>query len=106
MVGPSYKPLPPDALYLSANDWDRRRGGEAVVKLSPFALAGASDGAMIDLEGRRGRSFAAERPTRTPMCSTRSPPMWQRFAEKKRSSSPPGRKARASACNRSSRITA
>ncbi len=59
--GASYKPLPPDALYLSANDWDRRRGGEAVVKLSPFALAGASDGAMIDLEGRRGRSFAAER---------------------------------------------
>ncbi len=57
----SYKPLPPDALYLSPGDWDRRRGGEAVVKLSPFALAGASDGAMIDLEGRRGRAFAAER---------------------------------------------
>ncbi|MGL4287478.1 MAG: transcription-repair coupling factor [Phreatobacter sp.] len=59
--GVTYKPLPPDQLYLTQEDWDRRRGGEAVVKLSPFALAGASDGAMIDLEGRRGHSFAAER---------------------------------------------
>ncbi len=59
--GAAYKPLPPDALYLTPEDWDRRRGGEAVVRLSPFALAGVSDGALIDLEGRRGRSFAAER---------------------------------------------
>ncbi|MFN3855635.1 MAG: transcription-repair coupling factor [Phreatobacter sp.] len=56
-----YKPLPPDALYLTAEEWDRRRSGEAVVRLSPFALAGASEGTLIDLGGRRGRSFAAER---------------------------------------------
>jgi transcription-repair coupling factor (superfamily II helicase) len=57
----SYKPLPPDLLYLTEKEWDAVRGAESVVKLSPFALAGASSGQMIDLEGRRGRSFAAER---------------------------------------------
>ncbi len=39
--GAAYKPLPPDSLYLTPGDWDRRRGGEAVVRLA-FALAGAS----------------------------------------------------------------
>ncbi len=29
-AGAKYKPLPPDALYLTPADWDRRRGGEAV----------------------------------------------------------------------------
>jgi transcription-repair coupling factor (superfamily II helicase) len=58
----TYKPLPPDLLYLTGKEWDATRTGEATVRLSPFALAGMSDGStLIDLEGRRGRSFAAER---------------------------------------------
>lgn len=59
--GAVYKPLPPDALYLRPEEWEARRDGEAVVRLSPFALAGVSDGTLIDLGGRRGKSFAAER---------------------------------------------
>ena len=63
--GAGYKPLPPEQLYLTPEEWDRKRGGEAVVRLSAFALAGASDGALIDLGGRRGHSFAAERADET-----------------------------------------
>ena len=56
----TYKPLKPDALYLTADAWRAALAGAAVARFSPFA---APDGAgdVIDLGGRAGRSFAPER---------------------------------------------
>jgi transcription-repair coupling factor (superfamily II helicase) len=55
-----YKPIPPDALYLNEEAWRSRLADAPNAHLSPFAQP---DGAQlaIDLGGRTGRSFAAER---------------------------------------------
>lgn len=54
-----YKPLPPDRLYLSADEWiaahARRRGGA----FTPYQVPPADN--VIDLDGHRGRNFAQER---------------------------------------------
>jgi len=55
-----YKPLPPDALYLDAEEWAGLLAGRAVADLSPFAVAQGADTA-VDAHGRRGRDFAEAR---------------------------------------------
>ncbi len=55
-----YKPLPPDLLYLAEEEWQSQLERQPRVTLSPFVTAGAD---MIDIGGRHGRSFAAERST-------------------------------------------
>ena len=57
---PVYKPVPPDRLYLTPEEWDTRLGARSVAALSPFA-APAEPVAGIDLAGRRGRDFADAR---------------------------------------------
>ena len=63
--GASYKPLPPDSLYLTDTEWDAALAGRAVGTFTPFTGAdvGASE---INLGGRLGRDFAAERATAEP----------------------------------------
>lgn len=56
--GPPYKPLPPDRLYLTENEWRERMKTSAIAKLTPFATP---DGEQIDIGARAGRNFAAER---------------------------------------------
>ena len=52
----TYRPLPPDALYYSKDEWNSALGEVACVQLSPFSLpSGLSAGASI------GRNFAPER---------------------------------------------
>ncbi|MBO9500733.1 transcription-repair coupling factor [Brevundimonas sp. A19_0] len=51
----SGRALPPDALYLSPDDWTSALADRAVVQLSPLTGPGEDAG------GRLGRSFAAER---------------------------------------------
>ena len=58
-VTPSYKPLPPDRLYLTESEWRERLDREALAKLTPFAVP-QTDG-VIDIGARAGRNFAAER---------------------------------------------
>ncbi len=53
-----YRPLPPDRLYLAPAEWRDRLGERPVIRLSPFVPDGAG---VIDLSGRQGRTFAAER---------------------------------------------
>ncbi len=53
-----YKPVPPALLYLSAEEWTARLEAAHRVTLSPFV---SPDAGVIDLGGRHGRSFAAER---------------------------------------------
>jgi transcription-repair coupling factor (superfamily II helicase) len=58
-VTPPYKPLPPDRLYLSENEWRDRLDTEALAKLTPFAVPQTQG--VIDIGARAGRNFAAER---------------------------------------------
>ena len=54
-----YNALPPDGLYLTRDDWSVALNARALARITPFAQPGG--GAVIDLGGRRGRTFAAER---------------------------------------------
>ncbi|QUS40053.1 transcription-repair coupling factor [Tardiphaga alba] len=58
--GAIYKPLPPDRLYLSEDEWKQRLRERAVARLSPFAVPeGTAD--TVDAGARQGRDFAPER---------------------------------------------
>jgi transcription-repair coupling factor (superfamily II helicase) len=59
-AGAPYRPLPPDRLYLSANDWDTGLAGRVSIHFDPFQQPEIT-GKVIDLEGRAGRDFAPER---------------------------------------------
>ncbi|MHB2166287.1 transcription-repair coupling factor [Alsobacter sp. R-9] len=59
--GAPYKPLQPDALYLTANELNERLATATVVRFTPFAQPETAGRAVIDVGGRQGRSFAAER---------------------------------------------
>ena len=58
---PVYKPVPPELLYLTANDWEGLLGARAVGQLTPFP---APEAAAIDLGGRRVRDFTEARARR------------------------------------------
>lgn len=56
---PPYKPLTPDALYLTAEDWRAGLGRNIVRALSPFQAPETTG--SVDAGGRQGRDFAPER---------------------------------------------
>ncbi|NNE24049.1 MAG: transcription-repair coupling factor [Rhizobiales bacterium] len=56
-----YKPLSPDALYISDGDWTRLLAGIPVVAITPFEVPDGAGGPVVSLSGRTGRTFAAER---------------------------------------------
>ncbi|WP_425385507.1 transcription-repair coupling factor [Tepidamorphus gemmatus] len=57
-----YKPLDPDALYLSETDWSEALAARAVAALTPFDVpATEASGPVFDLGAREGRNFAPER---------------------------------------------
>ena len=57
--GAPYKPLPPDRLYLTKNEWNSLLRMRDAARISPFAQPEAPR--IVDFGGRNGRSFAAER---------------------------------------------
>jgi transcription-repair coupling factor (superfamily II helicase) len=56
---PPYKPLPPDALYLSNAEWDAALSHHLVRALSPFQAPESTR--SVDAGGKVGRDFAPER---------------------------------------------
>jgi transcription-repair coupling factor (superfamily II helicase) len=54
-----YRPLPPEALYLTAAEWDEALAARPVRRLIPFAEPPGPG--VIDLGAKLGRTFAAER---------------------------------------------
>ena len=57
--GEIYNPLPPDALYLTAAEWDAGLAPRAVAQLSPFAAPTGER--SLDAGGRVGVNFSAAR---------------------------------------------
>src|SRR6201996_3264132 len=57
--GTGYRPLPPDRLYLSEEEWTRRLGEGALARFTPFAVP--DDANVFDAGARAGRNFAPER---------------------------------------------
>ena len=58
-AAPPYKPLPPDRLYLSGEEWSAALGRHPVRELSPFQSPESKS--VVDAGGRIGRDFAPER---------------------------------------------
>jgi transcription-repair coupling factor (superfamily II helicase) len=58
--GAIYKPLPPDKLYLTEDEWKKALGDSALARLTPFALP-PDDASVVDVDARQGRNFAPER---------------------------------------------
>jgi len=56
-----YMPVEPDLLYLPADDWTAQLADMGTASLDAFTPPPGSGKTVIDLEGRQGRSFAAER---------------------------------------------
>ncbi len=56
---PPYNPVPPDRLYLEAEEWSARLAERRVLALSPFQTPESDD--TVDAGGRQGRNLAAER---------------------------------------------
>ncbi|MDP6707288.1 MAG: transcription-repair coupling factor [Alphaproteobacteria bacterium] len=55
---PPYHPVPPDRLYLEADEWAARLAASRVVAMSPFQAPEGEQ--VVDAGGRQGRNFAAE----------------------------------------------
>jgi transcription-repair coupling factor (superfamily II helicase) len=55
-----YKPVPPDAMFLTADEWNARLDGRLVRYLTAFEKPDAR-GTVRSMDGRTGRVFAAER---------------------------------------------
>jgi transcription-repair coupling factor (superfamily II helicase) len=58
---PPYKPVPPEAMFLAAEEWQGLLAGRRVRQLTPFERAGEAEGVVRPIGGRVGRNFAAER---------------------------------------------
>jgi transcription-repair coupling factor (superfamily II helicase) len=56
-----YKPLEPEALYPTPEEWDAVLGARAVFVVTPFEVPDAGPARIVSAGGRQGRSFAAER---------------------------------------------
>ena len=59
--GATYKPLPPDALYLAPTEFREKLDAAALIRLSPFDAPENSRETIIDCGGHPGRNFAPER---------------------------------------------
>ncbi len=59
--GAPYKPLPPDQLYLTENEWTARLGDAMLARLTPLRRARGQRRAHSTLAREQGRRFCAER---------------------------------------------
>src|SRR5690606_31955429 len=60
--GGVYRPVPPERLYLTAEDWDAYLGTRATVRFTPFEIAGTKG--TRDAGAKAGLNFAEARARR------------------------------------------
>ncbi len=60
-AGAPYKPLPPEKLYLSETEFGALLSRRDVARITPFHQPDQSATRIVDMGGKTGRSFAAER---------------------------------------------
>ncbi|KAA5804791.1 transcription-repair coupling factor [Alkalicaulis satelles] len=58
MGAPAYRAIEPEAMFLSEAEWDQALSSRAVRRFTPFREA---DETAVDMGGKQGRTFAAER---------------------------------------------
>ena len=58
-----YKPLAPDRLYLTLEEWQSRLALRPVFQVSPFEQPATAETPVRSMAGHEGRTFAAERAT-------------------------------------------
>jgi transcription-repair coupling factor (superfamily II helicase) len=58
--GLPYRPLRPERLYLAEAEWHSRLEAAALARLTPFSVPEGT-GTVVDVGGRQGRNFTAER---------------------------------------------
>jgi transcription-repair coupling factor (superfamily II helicase) len=58
---PPYKPLPPDALYLTESEWNERLAAQKLRLFTPFPQPEGQGLLQIAFKGKQGRNFAIER---------------------------------------------
>jgi transcription-repair coupling factor (superfamily II helicase) len=58
--GPPYRPLPPDRLYFTEDEWRARLEQLSMARLTPFAVPDEG-GRTITIDAQPGRNFAPER---------------------------------------------
>jgi transcription-repair coupling factor (superfamily II helicase) len=58
---PPYRPLSPDALYLTDGEWEQQLVSHKLRLFTPFPQPEARGLIQIDFKGKQGRSFAIER---------------------------------------------
>ncbi len=56
---PLYKPLPPERLYLTEDEWHGRMKASSMARINPFTVPDTKN--VIEIGARAGRNFAAER---------------------------------------------
>ena len=56
-----YKPLKPDALYLTQKEWSEFLADRSVLAFTPFETPDSASTPVLSMGGRQGRNFAAER---------------------------------------------
>src|SRR5262245_24128008 len=62
---PPYKPVPPEAMFLTPEEWQGLLAARRGRRLSPFEQPGEGGGLLRSIGGRVGRNFAAERASET-----------------------------------------
>ncbi|MGP0088995.1 MAG: transcription-repair coupling factor [Xanthobacteraceae bacterium] len=59
-AGPVYRPLPPDRLYLNAEQWRAALDASSLLRLTPFSVPEGT-GQVVEIGARQGHNFTAER---------------------------------------------
>ena len=59
--GVPYKPLPPERLYFTEDEWKAQLGRMKLARMTPFAVPEAHGASVVDIGTKQGHNFSAER---------------------------------------------
>ncbi|MFN3350099.1 transcription-repair coupling factor [Pseudorhodoplanes sp.] len=59
--GVPYKPLPPERLYFTEDEWRAQLGRTKLARMTPFSVPETEAASVVDIGTKQGHNFAAER---------------------------------------------